>query len=227
MADISQAMQAKSDQLNALDIIGSPLVIKVRGVDYKQGREQPVWVYFDGDNNRPWKPSKGMIRVLCGAWGTETDAWIYRYARLEYESSVVYAGKEVGGIWVKAMTDIPEKGMMFSLAINRSKRIPFPVEFLKVEVKAYPQDKFDTVKQAMIDAMQSGKMTLPQVIAQCQKTGQLTAEQLRVLEQNAPIEEEGHADEPQLNTQQNPQSDNATDSAPAENTTQLQHHEDI
>lgn len=223
MADITQAMQAKSDQLNAVDIMGSPIVIKVRAVDYKHGREQPVWVYYDGDNNRPWKPSKGMIRILCGAWGTETDAWIGRHARLEYESSVMYAGKEVGGVWVKAMSDIPEKGFNFSLAINRSKRIPFPVEFLKVEVKAYPQDKFDTVKQAMIDAMQSGKMTLPQVIAQCQKTGQLTQEQLKVLEQNAPIEEEGHADEPQLNTQQNTQADNA----PINNTTQPQHHEDI
>lgn len=197
MADISQAMQAKSDQLNALDIIGAPLIIKVRAVDYKQGREQPVWVYFDGDNNRPWKPSKGMIRILCGAWGTETDAWIGRHARLEYEPSVMYAGKEVGGIWVKAMTDIPEKGMMFSLAINRSKRIPFPVEHLKIEVKPYPQDKFDSGLAAMVGAMQSGKMTLPQVIAQCQKTGQLTPEQIKTLEQNAPIDEEGHPDEPQ------------------------------
>ena len=208
MADISQAMQAKSDQLNALDIIGAPLIIKVRAVDYKQGREQPVWVYFDGDNNRPWKPSKGMIRVLCGAWGTETDAWIGRHARLEYESSVMYAGKEVGGIWVKAMSDIPAKGMMFSLAINRSKRIPFPVEYLKVEPTMYPQDKFDSVKQAMIDAMQSGKMTLPQVIAQCQKTGQLTPEQIKTLEQNAPIEDEGHPDEPQLNQQPESGTDN-------------------
>lgn len=201
MADISQAMQAKSDQLNAVDIMGSLLVIKVRAVDYKQGREQPVWVYFDGDNNRPWKPSKGMIRILCGAWGTETDLWIGRHARLEYEPSVMYAGKEVGGIWVKAMTDIPERGMKFSLAINRSKRIPFPVEHLKVEAATYPQEKFDAGLDAMVKAMQSGKMTLPQVIAQCQKTGQLTTEQIKTLEQNAPIEDEGHPDEPQLNQQ--------------------------
>ena len=53
----------------------------------------------------------------------------------------------------------------------------------------------------MIDAMQSGKMTLPQVIAQCQKTGQLTPEQIKTLEQNAPIEDEGHPDEPQINQQ--------------------------
>lgn len=205
MADITQAMQAKSDQTNALDIMGAPLIVKVRAVDYKQGREQPVWVYYDGDNNRPWKPSKGMIRVLCGAWGTETDLWIGRYARLEYEPSVMYAGKEVGGIWIKAMSDIPEKGLAFSLAINRSKRIPFPVEHLKVEVKPYPQDKFDAGLDAMVNAMQTGKMSLPQVIAQCQKTGQLTPEQIKTLEQNAPIEDEGHPDEPQLNTGTQPE----------------------
>lgn len=225
MVDITRAMQAKSDQTNALDIVGAPLIIKIRAVDYKDGREQPVWIYYEGDNNRPWKPSKGMIRVLGFAWGTETDPWIGRYAQLEYEPSVVYAGKEVGGIWVKAMTDIPEKGLMLSLAVSRNKRIPFPVKHLKVEVKAYPQDKFDSVKQAMIDAMQSGKMTLPQVIAQCQKTGQLTPEQLKVLEQNAPIEEEGHADEPQLNTKIGKQS--AEHAAQEYANNQPQHHEDI
>lgn len=197
MVDITQAMQAKSDQLNALDIVGAPLVIKVRAIDFQKGREKPLWIYYDGDNNRPYKPSTGMIRIICGCWGTESDNYIGRHMRLEYEPSVVYAGKEVGGIWIKAFSDIPEKGKMLSLRLNRNKTIPFPVEHLKVTPSVYPQEKFDAGLAAMVGAMQSGKMTLPQVIAQCQKTGQLTPEQIKTLEQNAPIDEEGHPDEPQ------------------------------
>jgi hypothetical protein len=40
----------------------------------------------------------------------------------------------------------------------------------------------------MAEKMANGDMTLQQVIAQCQKTGQLTAEQVTQLEQAAPIE---------------------------------------
>ena len=64
MADISATLEAKSDQLNATDIFGAEPVIRVRDVQLKESAEQPIWVYFDGDNNRPWKPSKGMRRIL-------------------------------------------------------------------------------------------------------------------------------------------------------------------
>ena len=206
MANISEAMEAKSDQLNALDIVGAPRIIRVRAVDYKKGRDQPVWVYFDGDNNRPWKPSKGMIRFLCGCWGTETDAWIGRHAQLEFEPSVVYAGKPVGGIWLKAASDIPAKGMTFSLAINRQKRIPFPVSHLQVAATAYPDDKFETAFEVMAQKMASGEMTLQQIIARCQQTGQLTPQQIQRLEQAAPLEvqeyDENDSHEPTQEAQQ-------------------------
>ena len=192
MPDISQAMQAKSDQLNALDIVGSPLTIRVRDVDYNPDRDQPVWIYFDGDNNRPWKPSKGMIRIIGGAWGKMTEQWIGKYALLQFEPSVTWAGKEVGGIWATAFSDIPEKGMNFSLALNRQKRIPFPVNCLKVEATPYPADRFEKALPAMTKKMQDGEMTLQQVIAQCQKTGQLSAEQTKRLEEAAPVEVQDH-----------------------------------
>ena len=188
MADITEAMKAKSDQLNAMDIMGSPLVIRVRYVDYNPNREQPVWIYFDGDNGKPWRPSKGMIRIIGGAWGKMTEDWIGKYAKLFFEPSVTWAGKEVGGIWVKELSDIPEKGLNFSLALSRTKRIPFPVKCLKVDATDYPADKFEKALPVMTKKMQSGEMTLQQIISQCQKTGQLNAEQLKRLEGVAPVE---------------------------------------
>jgi hypothetical protein len=194
MADISATLEAKSDQLNATDIIGAEPIIKVRAVELKQGSEQQVWVYFDGDNNKPWKPAKGMRRILAAAWGRDSDAWIGKYAQLMFEPSVVYAGKEVGGIRIKALSDIPAAGLNCALTISQKKREAYHVPLLKIEVKPYPADKFEAGLPAMTQAMADGTMTLTQVVARCQKTGQLTPEQLKQLEAAAPVEVD-HDDE--------------------------------
>ena len=91
--DVSFALEAKSDQLNAVDIMGSPLIIRIRDVKVVQAPQQPVWVYFDGDNNRPWKPSKGMLRLLSFGWGNDSSQWIGKYAQIFFEKSVTFGGK--------------------------------------------------------------------------------------------------------------------------------------
>lgn len=188
MADIRQAMQAKSDQLNSVDIIGFEPVIRVREVQVRGG-EQPVSIYFDGDNNRPWKPSKGMIRILSAGWGYESDQWIGRSVQIFNEPTVKYAGKEVGGVHIRAMSDIPTKGINTTLVKNRQQREPYKVSFLNVERPVYPVQQFESMFKQMADAMESGKMTLNQIVAQCQKTGDLSIEQLKRLEDAAPIED--------------------------------------
>lgn len=188
MPDISQTLEAKSDQLNATDIIGAEPIIRIREVQIKQSAEQPIWIHFDGDNNRPWKPSKGMRRILAAAWGRDSDAWIGKQAQLMYEPSVIYAGKEVGGIRIKSVSGIPAAGINCALTISKTKREPYHVALLKIENKQYPADKFDKALPVMAKSMAEGTMTLQQVIAQCQKTGQLTPEQLQQLEAVAPVE---------------------------------------
>lgn len=185
--DISFALEAKSDQLNAVDIMGADLIIKIREVRVNQG-DQPVSVYFEGDHNRPWKPSKGMLRILAGAWGRDSSAWAGKHAKLYFEPSVTYAGKAVGGIRIRALSDIPANGLTFALTISRQKREPYIVLLLKVETTLYPAERFAKALPAMTKKMQDGEMTLQQVVAQCQKTGQLTPEQLAQLEQAAPVE---------------------------------------
>lgn len=187
MTDISFALEANSNQLNAVDIMGCNRVIRIREVRVTKS-DQPVAVFFDGDNNRPWLPSKGMRRILAGAWGQESDNWIGRHVELYFEPSVMYAGKEVGGIRVKSLSDIDKRGLQFSLTINRQKREPYRVPLLTVEDKEYPQARFEDALPKMADLMSSGEMTLQQVIAQCQKTGQLSEAQLEQLQAAAPTE---------------------------------------
>ena len=190
MTDVSFAMEAKSDQLNAVDIMGFEPVITIREVRVQKG-DQPVWVYYNGDNNRPWKPSKGMIRILAAGWGRDSSQWVGKSVQIYMEPGVKYAGKEVGGVRIRAMSDIPTNGLTCTITMNRQNRAPYPVKFLNMQRPQYPQDKFDAGFDAMVDAMKSGKMTLEQIIARCQQTGDLSQEQVNKLQECAPV----HIDE--------------------------------
>lgn len=192
--DISFALEAKSNQLNAVDIMGCNRIIKVREVKVTQS-DQPVAVYFDGDNNRPWMPSKGMRRILAGAWGKESKEWIGKHAELYFEPSVMWAGKPVGGIRIKALSGIDPKGLELTLAISKQKREIYTVHLLTVIAETYPADRFEKALPIMGDKMKAGEMTLQQVIAQCQKTGQLTNEQHAALEAAAPVDDNEDEDE--------------------------------
>jgi hypothetical protein len=187
MTDVTFALQAKSDQLNGVDIMGVEPVIRIREVKVRQG-DQPVSVYFDGDHGRPWKPSKGMLRILAGAWGRDSSAWVGKYVQVYFEPSVKYAGKEVGGIRIRALSDIDQRGLSFALRINQKQTEPYHVPLLQVQSNEYPADKFAKALPVMAEKMKNGEMTLQQVIAQCQKTGQLSSEQLKQLEEVAPVE---------------------------------------
>lgn len=187
MTDISFAMEAKSDQLNAVDIMGADRTIKITRVDVRKG-DQPVSVFFEGDHGRPWKPSKGMIRVLGAAWGTDSAVWAGRRAGLYFEPSVIYAGKPVGGIRIRSLSNIKPAGLQLVITINRQKREPYHVQFLDTTRPAFPDDRFENGFGKMTEMMQSGEKTLQQIISMCQKTGDLTPEQLTRLEQAAPVE---------------------------------------
>lgn len=187
MANFMQTLEAKSDQLNATDIMGTELVIRIRDAQLTNNKDQPLSIYFDGDNNRPWKPSKGMRRVLAAGWGADTDNLIGKSVKLYFEPTVTYAGKEVGGIRIKAMSDINPNGMVVVEAVNRQKRVPVHVEYLDTTQPEYPDDRFAKGLPVMVDKMKNGEMTLQQVIAQCQKTGKLTPEQIKQLEDSAPV----------------------------------------
>lgn len=103
--DISQALVAKSDQINASDLTGSPIVATIKDVR-KGDAVKPVIIDLEGMDGRPWKPSKGMLRVIAHVWGTESDKWIGRLVKLANNPEVIYAGEKVGGVEVIAMSHI-------------------------------------------------------------------------------------------------------------------------
>lgn len=186
MSDIGFALEAKSDQLNYDDIADTEIVITVSEVRVRAG-DQPVSVYFNGCNNRPWKPSKGMLRLLATAWSRDSSSWVGKSAKLYGDKTVKWAGKEIGGIRIRALSDINKSGISAMIAVSRGKRNEVRIQYLNMERPKYPQENFDKALPSMIDKISKGEMSIEQVVARCQQTGDLTPEQLLSLEKAIPV----------------------------------------
>lgn len=100
--DITRAIAPKSDQLNADDLLAGPRTIRIRDVQVVGG-EQPVSIFFDGDEGRPWKPSKTAMRCLAAVWGANAAKWIGMSCTIYNDESVTWGGAAVGGVRVSHM----------------------------------------------------------------------------------------------------------------------------
>jgi hypothetical protein len=104
MSDVTKALAPKSDQLNA-DDLWEPRTIKITDVTVLD-TEQPIHIRFEGDNNRPWKPSKTAARCLASIWGTQSKAWVGMSCTIYKDPTVTWAGAAVGGVRVSHMEGI-------------------------------------------------------------------------------------------------------------------------
>lgn len=118
--DVSKAIVAKSDQLNAIDLVGRDVTVTI--VDVKQGpADQPVHIITDlYGPSRPWKPSKTALRDIVQVWGTDSTVWVGRRITLWNDPEVLWAGQAVGGIRIRAMSHI-DKAFEAKHVITRGK----------------------------------------------------------------------------------------------------------
>ena len=133
MSDMHQTIVPKSDQLNADDLIGRDLTIKITGVDIKGGQEQPVSIHFEGDNGKPYKACKSMCRVMVTAWGPDSKKYVGRSMTLYRDAKVKWGGMEVGGIRISHMSDIADD-MTMALTMTRANKKPFTVRPIKERI---------------------------------------------------------------------------------------------
>lgn len=89
---------AKSDQINAADLLGGPLVCQITDIQMTGSADQPISIYVDA-HPQPWKPSKTSRRVLAACWAdTDPSEWVGRFVVLYNDPTVMWAGKAEGGI---------------------------------------------------------------------------------------------------------------------------------
>lgn len=122
----------KSDQINADDLIGRTLTIKVSRVALCGEADQPVAIHFEGDNGKPYKPGKSMRRVLVNVWGSDGNAYVGRRMTLYRDEKVQFGGQAVGGIRISHMSDI-DREITMALTATRANRRPFTVKPLGPE----------------------------------------------------------------------------------------------
>ncbi len=126
MTYISQTIIPKSDQLNADDLIAGPKTIRITSVTVATG-DQPVSVFFEGDNGKPWKPCKSMRRALAKIWGVDSSAYIGNRLTLFCEGSVKWGGKAVGGIRISHASGL-DGPVTFALTESRGSRLPYTIK---------------------------------------------------------------------------------------------------
>src|ERR1700760_592135 len=107
MIDLSHTITAKSDQLNADDLIGNSITIKITALTLDKG-EQPLAISYEGDKGKPYKPCKSMRRVLVGVWGKDGNVYIGRLLTLYRDEKVTYGGLNVGGLRISHMSHITD-----------------------------------------------------------------------------------------------------------------------
>lgn len=124
--DLTQAIVARSDQLNADDLISGPRTFTITEVR-RGDAEQPVSIVLaEYPSSRPFKPSKTVVRIFAYAWGKETDDWPENpRVTLYRDATVKWAGQEIGGIRVSHLSHIENhpdlKGGQLKVALAESK----------------------------------------------------------------------------------------------------------
>lgn len=158
MIDLGKTIEPKSDQLNSDDLIAGPITVTIRKVAATGDNDQPVSIFYEGDNNKPYKACKSMRRVLVAVWGRDGTQYVGKSMTLFREPTVKFGGLEVGGIRISHMSHI-EKPMTMALTATRGSRKPYTVKPLVVDVSGPELDQIE-LKENALSAARNGKDAL-------------------------------------------------------------------
>jgi len=125
MNDMSSTIVAKSDQINAADLIGTSRTITIKEVRIKACEDQPVTVMIEGDR-KAFRPCKGVRRLMVRVWGADASKYIGQSMTLFCDPTVTWAGKEEGGIRVSHMTGLDEMIVEY-MRVSRAATKPYQV----------------------------------------------------------------------------------------------------
>ncbi len=132
MTDLSKTIEAKSDQLNADDLMAGPRTIEITKVSANQSSsEQPIAIGYKGDNGRTFYPCKTVRRLLVSVWGANGNEYVGRSVTLYRDPTVKWGGMEVGGIRISHMSHI-DKPVTIALTATRGNKKPTTVQPLVV-----------------------------------------------------------------------------------------------
>lgn len=128
--DLSDTIQPKSDQLDAIDLLTGDRTFTIERVS-RGNDEQPVQFHL-AEFPRPWRPGLSMRRVLVACWGADAATYVGRRVTLYCDPDVQFGGAAVGGTRIRALSHI-DKPKQVPLLIKRGKSAIFVVQPLADE----------------------------------------------------------------------------------------------
>jgi len=155
--DMTETIKPKSDQLNADDLIAGDMVIRVTNVTRSNSADQPVNIHYEGDDGKPYKPCKGMRRILVSAWGRDASQYIGKYLELFREPSVTFGNLSVGGIRISKLSNITnplgnmtQSGNKFTMVItaSRGKKTLYEIQELTINDNQAWMEASKTINKA-------------------------------------------------------------------------------
>lgn len=159
--DLRKTIEPKSDQLNADDLIAGAKTIEVTKVTGGENEQQPISIFFKGDNGKPYKPCKTMRRLLVQLWGYDATNFVGRKMTLYRDDSVKWAGVEVGGVRISHVSHI-EKPTDVLITVSRSARRPVKI-FPVIEQIKEPLTKTHKLFEQIKGAIKDGSRTIEQI----------------------------------------------------------------
>lgn len=175
---------AKSDQINAADLLGGPLVCQITDIQMTGATDQPISIFVDS-HPQPWKPSKTSRRVLAACWSdVEPSEWVGRYVVLYNDPTVMWAGKAEGGIRTSHMSHIDGKKTIMTNATRGKKSAQTVEPYYPDNSQApaatpvfWPDEAFAKRLAAAQPKIDSGELTAEAFIATLEKKAPMTAGQ--------------------------------------------------
>ena len=123
--DLTQSIEARSDQINADDLLGGPATYTIREV--VAGKAESPFDFMLVETDRAYRPSKTMRRVIVAAWGPEASNYAGRRLTLYREPTIKFGGATVGGIRISHLSHIDKRAELM-LQVTRGKREKFTVD---------------------------------------------------------------------------------------------------
>lgn len=149
--DVTKAIEPRSDQQNADSLMAGPRTIRIRDIKYNAEADmQPLWVYFDGDDDKPWKPCRTAARCLVQVWGPDAKKWIGLHCTIYNDPDVSFGGAKVGGIRVSHMEGLTSPRTLM-LTKTRGKKGATVIKPLVVEKTKEANKKTEAPDSTTID----------------------------------------------------------------------------
>jgi hypothetical protein len=159
--DISDTLAPKSDQLDAIELVGKPQTFTITDVT-KGSAEQPVNVHL-AEFPRVWRPGKSMRRVLAACWGTDASQWAGRRVTLYCDETVTFGNDVTGGTRISHLSDI-DGVKKIPLLVKRGQSATFvvqplpdlsPIDVLKAEWRSADPERRAAI-EAEVKQLQDG-----------------------------------------------------------------------